>query len=340
MKCILFVFTALFFLVGCKKPNEVTKSFYYWKTSYNLSDPEEKLLCDLSIKKIYLHYFDVNYITEKKASFPVGKITFDKHVSSESEIVPVVYIVNDVFVKTHVSNIDSLAQNVIMLIGAINKSNKIVPKEIQFDCDWTDTTQVKYFLFLEKVRKLTVKSIRISATIRLHQIKYKRRTGIPPVDRGMLMFYNMGNLKPYGPQNSIYDVDIAKSYVYYISGYPLTLDYALPVFSWAIWSRNGKILGLINSVSEIDLDLNNNFEKVSEHLYSIKEGMFFRGKYFFKSDHIFVEEVTSELTDKAIDQLLPEINSSKFTVAFYHLDSTLFKNYDQQKIETLFSRFN
>lgn len=340
MQRLLLFFLVFSFTVGCKKPNEVTKSFYYWKTSFNLSTPEEKLLSDLAVKKLYVHYFDVNFIAEKEASFPVGKIIFEKQVSQESEIVPVVYIVNDVFVKTHESNIDSLAQNVMKLIGAINESNKIVTKEIQFDCDWTDATQEKYFKFLNEVKQLTVKSIRISATIRLHQIKYKRRTGIPPVDRGMLMFYNMGHLNPYGPQNSIYDESIAKSYVSHISTYPLPLDYALPVFTWAIWSRNGKILGLINSVSEKELIQNSRFEKVSEHLFKVSEGTFYRGRYFFKGDNIFVEEITPELTDKAIYQLLPEINSSKFTVAFYHLDSTLFKNYDQQKIETLFSRFN
>lgn len=340
MHRLVYVFVAFFLIVGCNKSNDVTRSFYYWKTSFTLSNPEEKLLSDLVVKKLYVHYFDVNYIDEKKAIFPVGKITFDKEVKRETSVVPVVYIVNEVFKQTHISNIDSLARNVSTLMNSISISNSIHPKEIQFDCDWTDATQEKYFLFLEDIRKLYEKSIQISATIRLHQVKYKRRTGIPPVDRGMLMFYNMGQLNPYGPLNSIYDESIAESYVSYINTYPLPLDYALPVFSWIVWSRNGKNIGLINSVSEKEILRSDNFNRIGKHLFVVKQGLFLGGKYLLKGDNIFIEEVSPELTNVAISQLLPEINSSKFTVAFYHLDASLFKNYDQQKLESLFSRFN
>jgi hypothetical protein len=340
MARLLYFFIVIFLFVGCGKTNEVTKSFYFWKTSFALSTLEENLLNDLAVKKLYVHYFDVNFIKEKGASFPVGKLTFEKEPPQGTEIVPVVYVVNDVFNKTHPSKVAELAINVFSLIKSINTRNQILPNEIQFDCDWTDATQEKYFRFLEELKKLTPKAIRISATIRLHQIKYKRRTGIPPVDRGMLMFYNMGQLKAHGPQNSIYDFDIAKSYTSYIKTYPLPLDYALPIFSWGIWSRNGKILGLLNSITEQEIINNNNFKKISDHLYIVNEGGFFKGKYLFQGDKIFVEEVTSELAEKAIQQLIPEINSSNFTVAIYHLNPTLFVNYDQQKIENLYSRFN
>ncbi len=45
----------------------------------------------------------------------------------------------------------------------------------------------------------------LSSTIRLHQIKYRERTGVPPVERGMLMFYNMGQFSADPEARAIFD---------------------------------------------------------------------------------------------------------------------------------------
>ena len=78
----------------------------------------------------------------------------------------------------------------------------------------------------------------LSATIRLHQVKYYKQAGIPPVDRGMLMFYNMGKLNALTAENSIYNSNDAAGYIETVDDYPLKLDLALPAFSWAVHFRN------------------------------------------------------------------------------------------------------
>jgi hypothetical protein len=52
--------------------------------------------------------------------------------------------------------------------------------------------QVKdnYLKFIAVFKKLSKK--KLSATIRLHQVKYFKKTKIPNVDSGVLMYYNMG----------------------------------------------------------------------------------------------------------------------------------------------------
>ena len=45
----------------------------------------------------------------------------------------------------------------------------------------------------------------MSATIRLHQVKYRADTGVPPVDRGMLMAYNLLPPDQAGERSSILD---------------------------------------------------------------------------------------------------------------------------------------
>ena len=57
-------------------------------------------------------------------------------------------------------------------------------KEVQFDCDWTESTRVQYFAFLRESRKL-FSGWRVSSTVRLYQYKYPEKAGVPPIERGM-----------------------------------------------------------------------------------------------------------------------------------------------------------
>lgn len=60
----------------------------------------------------------------------------------------------------------------------------VSPTETQFDRDWTQKTAGKYFAFLREVQRLLPSdSIRLSATVRLHQFKAPGQTGAPPVSR-------------------------------------------------------------------------------------------------------------------------------------------------------------
>ena len=113
---------------------------------------------------------------------------------------------------THRQEIEKLADNILKKIHELNRKT---PVEVQFDCDWTQITKNNFFYFLSYFKKQLANRISmttpdplrdlqtepvVSATIRLHQLKFPEKTGVPPVDKGMLMFYNTGNLRAWETQ--------------------------------------------------------------------------------------------------------------------------------------------
>ena len=122
------------------------------------------------------------------------------------------------------------------------KRNKIRDiHEIQVDCDWTESTQVSFFKLCEVLRDMLHKDgIKLSATIRLHQLKKE----CPPVDCGVLMLYNTGSL--YNPDgNSILNYKDVEPYLKTELEYALPLDFAFPVYSWGIWMRKGEFKSIL-----------------------------------------------------------------------------------------------
>jgi len=121
-------------------------------------------------------------------------------------------------------------------------------KEIQIDCDWTESTKDKYFKFLQMIKD-QFKNKLISCTIRMYPYKYPTKAGVPPVDKGMLMIYNVGDVTKVESGNSIFD---KKEILKYLNGkekYPLVLDYAFPIFEWLSVYRNNKLIQLLPSMA-------------------------------------------------------------------------------------------
>ena len=322
------------------KHNKVQPSFYYWKTVYNLTENDSQLLNSLDVKKLYVKYFDVTWNQHPGEPKPEAIIKFSTPVNNQQRIIPVVFIVNDVLKKGDSSQVVSLAHNVASLLKQINKVNNITVTELQFDCDWSDATREKYFMFLRKVKaQFKSDSILFSATIRLHQVKYFKRTGIPPVERGMLMFYNMGQLKNPITDNSIFDKKTALKYLDYIKSYPLQCDYALPIFTWGVHTRNNKVIGIENNISTADLESMEQLKQVKKNILLVEEGFFFRGSYFIKGDAIRIEEVTPQLALQASKLLSSEVNNNSFTVSLFHLDSSNIKRYAIKDFQNIYNSF-
>ena len=330
---------ALFLMLRKRNHNVVSPSFYYWKSIYNTDSSEQKLLHDLNAKNIYIKYFDVIWNNKTNTPKPEAIITFNAPCTLN--VIPVIYIVNDVFKKCTAKQLDSLTINTAELIKKINQSQNKTVSQIQLDCDWSDGTQQKYFVFLKKFKAQFIKdNILLSATIRLHQIKYARRTGVPPVDRGMLMFYNMGKLKNPLTENSIFDKATAQMYTDFIADYPIELDYALPVFSWGVLIRNEKVIGLINDISTASLDTIASLKKARGNLFGVTEGLFFMGTYLMPDDIIRVEEITPKLALQAAKILNKNLNNTNFTVSLFHLDNSQIKRYEIQDFKNIYNEFN
>jgi len=121
--------------------------------------------------------------------YPISVLTTVSDDIKKLEIIPVVFIVNKVL-KEH-PNINRLSKQIGDLIEEMHLQHfNTTPTEVQIDCDWTGSTKAVYFELLELLQK----RFDLSVTIRLHQLKYQNKTGIPPVEKGVLMVYNVGDL--------------------------------------------------------------------------------------------------------------------------------------------------
>jgi hypothetical protein len=300
-------------------------SFYYWKTQFSLNDFEKSVLNDHAVTTLYIRYFDVDFKPEETAPAPISPIKLNSTLRPFA-VVPVIFIKNRTFERLDSTAVALMAKNVFRLVSQINQSQQITTREIQFDCDWTDRTRNSFFYFIQQYRAISQQTI--SATIRLHQVKYKERTGIPPVDYGVLMYYNMANIDG-GTQNSIYEKSIAGRYNAFIRNYPLALDVALPVFSWAYTIREGKVVELLNKMNLGHFKNDTNFTQVNNSRFLTKHACFKAGYYFRQNDVVKLEHVPAEDLVSITEQINRYSNHRIGKVVLYDLDSSNLIQYEK-----------
>ncbi|PXY40226.1 hypothetical protein DMB65_14275 [Flavobacterium cheongpyeongense] len=330
-----FVLVLLFFLlISCSENNKPIVSFYYWKTIFKLSETEKETLRENNVRKIYIRYFDIDLHPKDTNPIPLSPIHF-KETMKDFDVVPVIYIKNKVMLKPEI-DVKDLAKKTVGLINEINSKNKIYSKEIQIDCDWTLSSKDNYLEFIEVFREISKK--KISATIRLHQIKYFKKTKIPNVDSGVLMYYNMGTIAN-DSSNSVYDKKIAERYLKSLKKYPLHLDFALPIYSWAVHIRNQKVIGLRSKMSISELKRDVNFKQINSNFFKVIHSNYKNGMFYEENDVLKIEAVSSEdLTEMAED--LCECAAQKPNeIIFYDLDEFNIKNYEKNIFKQVVSCF-
>ncbi len=296
MKKILFTFISLaiiifliFFLIPSKK--NLTYSFYHWSNTYNQKNIKDKL---------YIKILDIVYSTKLEV---IG--TNFKQKPKEG-FVPVVYITNETM-----KNVDykEVSRAIILRISTLGFKYD----EIQIDCDWSNQSKSNYFKLLIDLKKKLNKTL--SATIRLHQIKYYDKTGIPPVDYGLLMYYNMSDITKKETENSILDNSIAKKYHYNFDEYKLKLKLAVPLYSQAVQFRYEKALDIFEGV--ILSDFNKDFKMISPNIYKALKSRYFKGRYIYKNDVFRFEESNEEDINLAIKDFFKLTKNSFKEIIFY-----------------------
>lgn len=330
-----FFWISLFLLLAsCSKNDKPIIAFYYWKTNLKFSKTEKEVLKDNEVSKLYIRYFDIGLQPQTKVPFPISPIHFYDSIQ-HFEIVPIVFIQNKVMLQSNL-DVEDLAQKTIHLIDEINAANRIKYTEIQIDCDWSLDSKNNYLKFIEQVKKLSHK--KLSATIRLHQVKYFKKTKIPNVDSGVLMFYNMGSIAP-DSLNSIYSREISERYLKSLKKYPLSLDFALPIYSWAIHIRNQKVLGLRSKLNFGELKKDKNFEQISPIFFRVKQSNYKNGVYYEENDLLKTETISSEDLKEMADDLNDNTAQPPKEIIFYDLDEFNLKNYEKNIFKQVISCF-
>ena len=287
---LILVFALIVFSYNKTQKKDIQISFYSWENSFEEQNINEKL---------YIKVLDINFST---------KLELLKTNIKEppKNFIPVIYITNETM-----KNVDySLVSKAIL---ETLKNYKF--DEIQIDCDWSLSTRSNYFNLLEDLKEKLNK--KISATIRLHQIKYYTKTGIPNVDYGVLMYYNMSNITDINTKNSILDNDIAKKYHYNFENYKLKLKLALPLYSQAIQFRENKALSIFEGVEKKDFD--SNFTEISPNLYKVLNSRYFKGRYIYKDDVFRFEDVKKEDLKIALEDFMNLTKNRFDEIIFYTL---------------------
>jgi hypothetical protein len=317
------------------------RAFYYWKTQWTSSPEVRESLHRNAINQLYLRFFDVGWDEVSKTAEPLAPIEFASPLPDRTKIVPVVYLVNNVFLNIPYAHVEQLTDNVLRKVGALATAQGIHFDEIQIDCDWNDSSRRNYFHFADLLaRKLKAQGKTVSSTIRLHQIKYAARTGVPPVNRGMLMFYNFGRIKADSPRSSIFNAEDASRYTDFIESYPLPLDVVLPMFSWSVHSRDGEVLGLLEKLGASDLESLQDFRKLSANRFTATRSFFFHGRYFMKGDLLVIEETTPEVTRQAALLAKRGAGGKRYdTVALFDLDDKHLQKFGTSIIGGILAEF-
>jgi hypothetical protein len=328
------VWLILWLAAACGKAgNPPRAAFYHWEARLDLSEAERELLAHTGARRLYIRFFDIDWPDGAAEPAPVSWLEAGAPPPDDLEVVPVVFIANQTFERLPEADVEELARKTVRALRA-TAGDWARPVEWQFDCDWTDNTRDKFFGFLRAVKARVVQPV--SVTIRLHQFRYPERTGVPPADRGMLMFYNMGDLYDWDESNSMLNLDKAAPYLQGAPPYPLPLDLALPAYRWGVAYRHDRLLLLMHGLGDESLQDTSRFSALGPGRYELLKSTYIDGYYLYAGDRIRLEAAPADSLQKALGQLRRTgLLYGARHLAFYHLEDKLTQRYARDFWEQL-----
>ena len=321
-------------LACCTTPTEKhipANGIYYWRTTFRPTTEERAFVREHHIGRIYLHMYDVDNVGYATKNIePIATLQFQDSLIAGIEYVPTIYITQDA-----IRSLDG--QEKIIAEKIVTRTLNMVDwheipnvQEVQIDGDWQTSTQQSYFLFCKELRKLLhARGLRLSATIRLSQLREK----VPPVDRGVLMLYNTGNVQNAATSNSILDIETCKAYLSHraIQKYALPLDYALPTFSWAAVYDTGGEFRCLSYSQDYPFP---SFERIDSTHYRSCYYDIYQGVMYFPEDIIRIKNTPYTLLQE-VKSLLPICEQN--SIILYHLDNQQTQRYSHEEINSIFA---
>lgn len=343
MKNALLAILICFLFISCNEKHDIIASFCYWKTDLNLDKEDQDLIQKLNAQHMYVRFFDVDWSFNENEAIPVATIRNLKFNTNKLKITPSIFITNEVFLKTTKQQLDTLAFRIAKRVEEIveNELNtsgrKINYEEILIDCDWSPKSKDNYFYLLKQIKN-NFPNQKIAATIRLWQYKYATKAGMPPVDRGLLMCYNMSKPNDFKTENSIATSSELAQFLTH-KKYRLKLDIALPIYSWAVIFRGNKYKGIVSDYHKI-LNKDLKLKKLSSNKYLLQQDILVGRSYLRNGDIIRVEKISNEELDKMISIIKSKIQIDNATkVTFFSFDKIYVNDYGTEKISKYYARF-
>jgi hypothetical protein len=210
--------------------------------------------------------------------------------------------------------------------------------ELHLDCDWRPSTRAAFFEFAGALKDRLPEGWELVVTLRLDQYRNHLGTGVPPAHRGVLMAYNMGDVKRPGPGNSIIDPKVASSYLPPAHRYPLPLDLALPIFSWAVvFDEHDRYRGLLSPVPR-RLDSPDLFHPVGGEMYVATSPFQTVSGWSIPKGWRLRREDSSQEDLLALAELVRQRLPSPRRVIFYHLDEISSLKKTARELEAIANR--
>jgi len=305
---------------------------YYWKTVFKLDTIQKQFLKRHAVRKIYLRFFDVDF-NEQHVPIPIGTVQFESKIPSEIQVIPVVYIENHCLEQPC-----NLAQKIVNRVLTMASTNNININELQIDCDWNNRSCLIYFELLRDIKSLLNKRGRLllSATIRLHQINQSA----PPVDYGVLMCYNTGNIHDYNTTNAILDAKEVHPFINNrLADYPLPLCAAYPAFGWKLLFEKGQFRTILREADLTDSTLyrrisDTKYIVVRSHSVAVPDPNSF-GLMVRAGDEVKIDEVSANTilkVESMLEAKRPNINRQVIIFSLNSINTNKLSAYEMDKI--------
>lgn len=361
-------------MIQCSSNPDISpeRAMYYWQTTMNFDKTDDSIANNLKLKTIYIRYFDIDWSPGYKSGIPVGVLDSDSWKNTaylkDKNIIPTVFITNRTFKNLDDKGIQTLAENTVKKIDQISdrleswyvgsvvnyddfednyegyeKARKAAEvkfktmiSEVQIDCDWTASTRDKFFSFL-KILKPKLANKTLSCTVRLHQYKDRKLMGIPPVERGLLMCYNVGNVRKFDTKNSILEAEIVKQYLKG-DAYPIKLDIGLPMFSWAAWYRGTEFKGIVSNWNELDVADKSLYRFTKDNRYLVSRDTAIGDNYLREGDLLRWDNSSKAEIDETISLLKNNLDISGIRISFFDWETEKIKRHEKA-LEAYYRQF-
>lgn len=311
-----------------------TRSVYYWRTVFALDSAERAFLVENKVERMYVRYFDV--VMTGGDAMPNATIKFNQPIPEGIEVVPTVFIMENCLGSIG-SHVDQLVARILQM----NDTHDITGvKEVQIDCDWTARSQDKYYEMLKAMRdKLAQKGIALSATIRLHQLTMAP----PPVDYGVLMMYNTGNLNATNGHNPILDYRDAYPYLKHLGKYNLPLAAAWPCYSWNLLYSGNQFKAILYNARMTDTTqyretAPGRYVVISNNIIPEPNSDGSDVTWANAGDSVITMMPTADQITKIVEATEKERPGINKHMIIYSLDNKNLENYDKEFFKTLFNR--
>ncbi len=335
-----FALCYLFFLLNsCGEQGKPKNAFLVRTNHVQFDEFRRELLLQTNTDLVYIKIFDVVFNEWQQRPLPLAQVEFDTASlkwlkSSGIEIVPVLYINNDLLEKVNPDRINALADRIMMLLKTrLDQFDIINEKIIHIDCDWSVASKEKYFDLLQYMEILPFfTNKQITVAVRPRQVENSVQYGIPPVKRAV---YTLD------VQNEEFKPDLIKDY-------PIELDLLLPLFNDPVVFRNGAVIGAISGLPD-SVWMNDKVCRIAgEHPEATKTTNHFevindtvvRLNYLKTGDQIKYPGWDTAMVSRLAGFIQSNLKSLEPTIILNQLDSVKIRQYNPSQLKAAFNSFN